>query len=610
MGLRGALIADTMPPASLTAAMGIARTTSDTARIFGALTGAGMFAAIGIGPTYVAITAFYLLGAILTWNTSRAALGAGRGDAAAKRPRRKPSPWHELREGIVLVWNTPRLLAIVWYALLFNFAVFPLTNGLMPYAARDIFDTDQTGLGYLIASVAFGAFVGSIIMTRSGMRMELARIMIVAAVIWHILVLIFAQMTTLWAGIVMLMLCGFAQSLTMVCHTVILLSASSPRYRGRIMGVRMLAIYSLPVGLLVAGVLIGWIGFRATASLYAIVGLVFTILIAVKWRASLWQARTLPEGTGCAMPRRAAAKDAKTQAQVAAALGVVAGRAAAEAAAEGPQAAAAGHLAGRLPARAQRRAGGEGLRRSGRTAGLSSEWFSPERHAGHRHPVLSGASAPDAARAQDDHRRRGRHARRMHAHPAPRGRPRDAALLCAAPAPPLAAPVRPFIDPLSELLSARSGEPEFRPASPALVRAKPSGRGFRRDLRGLADAALELAQALRGLAGVEEAAIRGRADGGDRQAEAEADAADRGRAAALADARRSASTTRRSSSTIRSTRRAPTTAICCASSPTIRGTGIRRRPRPSSGTIAATSGGWFRNGPANISSRSTRCSTR
>ena len=294
MGLRGALIADTMPPASLTAAMGIARTTSDTARIFGALTGAGMFAAIGIGPTYVAITAFYLLGAILTWNTI-APSSASAEEAAAEAAEKKPSPWHELREGIVLVWNTPRLLAIVWYALLFNFAVFPLTNGLMPYAARDVYHIDQTGLGYLVASVAFGAFVGSIFMTRSGMRMELARIMIVAAVIWHILVLIFAQMDTLWAGIVMLVLCGVAQSLTMVCHTVILLSASSPSYRGRIMGVRMLAIYSLPVGLLIAGVLIGWIGYRATASLYAIVGLVFTILIAVKWRESLWQARTLPK---------------------------------------------------------------------------------------------------------------------------------------------------------------------------------------------------------------------------------------------------------------------------------------------------------------------------
>jgi len=118
--------------------------------------------------------------------------------------------------------------------------------------------------------------------------------MIVAAVIWHALVFIFAQTTMLWSGIAMLMLCGFAQSLTMICHTVILLSASTPRYRGRIMGVRMLAIYSLPLGLLAAGVLIGLIGFRATASLYAVVGLAFTVLIAVRWRASLWQYRTVP----------------------------------------------------------------------------------------------------------------------------------------------------------------------------------------------------------------------------------------------------------------------------------------------------------------------------
>jgi hypothetical protein len=108
-------------------------------------------------------------------------------------------------------------------------------------------------------------------------------------------VLIFAQMQTMAGGIALLMLCGFAQSLTMVCHTVILLRASSQKYRGRVMGVRMLAIYSLPLGLLAAGALIGWIGFRATASLYAIVGLTFTIVIALRWRESLWQTRLLED---------------------------------------------------------------------------------------------------------------------------------------------------------------------------------------------------------------------------------------------------------------------------------------------------------------------------
>jgi hypothetical protein len=79
----------------------------------------------------------------------------------------------------------------------------------------------------------------------------------------------------------------------MVTLFVVMLRIASDKFRGRIMGVRMLVIYSLPLGLLAAGVLIGWIGFRATASLYAIVGLAFTVLIAVKWRASLWQSRTV-----------------------------------------------------------------------------------------------------------------------------------------------------------------------------------------------------------------------------------------------------------------------------------------------------------------------------
>src|SRR3569833_784038 len=165
MSLRGALIADTMPPASLTAAMGIARTTSDTARIFGALTGAGLFAAFGIGLCFVAITVIYVLSAILTWNT--VAPGAAHPEGIAEDAATRPPPLRELWEGALLVWNTPRLLAIVWYAFLLNFAVFQLTNGMMPYAAKEIFRTDQTGLGYLSASVAAGAFVGAILMTRS-----------------------------------------------------------------------------------------------------------------------------------------------------------------------------------------------------------------------------------------------------------------------------------------------------------------------------------------------------------------------------------------------------------------------------------------------------------
>jgi hypothetical protein len=76
----------------------------------------------------------------------------------------------------------------------------------------------------------------------------------------------------------------------MVSLTVILMRAAEPRFRGRVMGVRLLAIYSLPVGLLIAGALIEQIGFAATATIYAAAGLALTIVIALRWRTHMWPA--------------------------------------------------------------------------------------------------------------------------------------------------------------------------------------------------------------------------------------------------------------------------------------------------------------------------------
>jgi hypothetical protein len=130
--------------------------------------------------------------------------------------------------------------------------------------------------------------LGGVLMSRAGA--QLPRLMIASAVIWHALLLVFAQMQGLGGGIVTLLIAGVFQSLTMVSLTVILVREAGQRFRGRVMGVRMMAIYSLPVGLLVAGWLIERIGFAATATLYAAVGLAFTIIIALRWRAHMWPA--------------------------------------------------------------------------------------------------------------------------------------------------------------------------------------------------------------------------------------------------------------------------------------------------------------------------------
>jgi predicted MFS family arabinose efflux permease len=288
LGVRSALIAETMPSRTLISALSISRTTTDSARVAGALAGATLFTLFGMAPTYVIITSFYVVGTLLMFGDTaplrQVALAMTPEEAAGK------SSWRDLKEGVAHTWNTPILLGLVSLAFLTNLSAFPLTNGLMPYVARDVYGLGQTGLGFLVASFAGGALIGSIILSNVSGGTRLTRLMIVASLIWYAMLIVFAQMPGPGSAIPCLIAAGIMQSFSMVSLQISLLREAGERFRGRVMGVRMMAIYSLPLGLLAAGSLIEWIGFRGTASLYATVGLVFVLIIALRWRADLWRA--------------------------------------------------------------------------------------------------------------------------------------------------------------------------------------------------------------------------------------------------------------------------------------------------------------------------------
>jgi MFS family permease len=286
MGIRSAVVAEIMPTTHLVSAMGIARTTSDSARIVGALTGAGMFAALGMAPAYMLVTCFYTAGFLFTLGVARAPSGAG-DSVVALAPR--TSPWRDLREGLAYIWNKPHLQAGMWLAVLVNLTGFPLSLNLLPYVAKEIYLTDQTGLGYLVASFAGGALLGSTTMSFIGAWVRPGRMMIVFSAAWHVMLLMFAHTQAASVGVIVLAIAGFTQSLAMVPLSVMLLRTSDPRFRGRVMGVRAMAVYSLPLGLLAAGALIERIGFAATASLYASFGIAVTVLIALCWRRDVWR---------------------------------------------------------------------------------------------------------------------------------------------------------------------------------------------------------------------------------------------------------------------------------------------------------------------------------
>ena len=124
----------------------------------------------------------------------------------------------------------------------------------------------------------YGSLLGSLLLSNVSSVMRLTRLMMVSSSLWYAMLLVFAQARSpLWA-IPFLIMAGVMQSFSMVSLQITLLREAGQRFRGRVMGVRMMAIYSLPIGLLAAGPLIDAIGYRAMASSYAIVGIVFTTL--------------------------------------------------------------------------------------------------------------------------------------------------------------------------------------------------------------------------------------------------------------------------------------------------------------------------------------------
>ncbi len=280
--LRNLLVGETMPASYLMRAMGVSRTTADSARVVGALSGAGLVAVLGSGLAYVVVCAVYAASLALTFN-----VGVRRVRVVGE-DMLHASPMRALRQAFVYIWSTPDMRALMLMAFLMNFAAYPLVGSLLAYVAKDIYSLDQTGLGWLIACFAGGALLGSIAISVHGARIRPARTMLAGAFAWFTLNFAFSWIATPFWGEVVLFLAGFVQSFCMIPMAVLLLRVADPKFRGRVMGVRMLAVYGLPIGLLLSGPLVERVGFSLTGSLYSLLGIGFTLVIAVSWRAHLW----------------------------------------------------------------------------------------------------------------------------------------------------------------------------------------------------------------------------------------------------------------------------------------------------------------------------------
>ena len=276
--VRQTVVADVVRREELINAMALDRTGSDASQMIGPIVGGVLLSRFDMGPAFAVIVAVYLVAALSAFML--------RSTDPAPTPV-TASMWRDLVEGGGYIRKNDAILALLLFAFLVNLVAFPLTHGFMPIFARNVLNTGPLGLAALTSSVATGAFIGSFTLAARGRVARPGIFVVLAVLLWISSLLFFSQSSWLFASMAILLTAGVAQSFSLVTVDTQLLRLPPAELRGRIMGVRSMAVYGLPMGLLMAGALADVLGAPLALGATAIGGAVMTALIAALLRG-LW----------------------------------------------------------------------------------------------------------------------------------------------------------------------------------------------------------------------------------------------------------------------------------------------------------------------------------
>lgn len=272
---RQTLLGDLVPRDGLTGAVALIQAAMNGSAVLAPVVAGLMFGAAGVAGCYLLVS-LLLLGAVLATALIEPSQTAGAGLAPRLPPLRS------LGEGIAYVRRTPTIAALLWIAAIANLCGFPLTFAMLPSFARDVLGTDAAGLGLLMASVGAGALAGNLTLGARGSVRRRGRLVFVGMLAWMAAIALFSLTRWLPMALLGLAMVGACSAVSMALISALLLGGTPESLRGRVMGVRMFAIATMPPGVLAAGWLIEQAGVAPTLLIFAVGGAVLTIAVALR----------------------------------------------------------------------------------------------------------------------------------------------------------------------------------------------------------------------------------------------------------------------------------------------------------------------------------------
>lgn len=192
-----------------------------------------------------------------------------------------PAPLRAIREGLSASFRHDVIRPILFLALFA--AVFGWSYvAIMPVVAKDVFNQDAQGLGYLQAAAGAGAILGAILVSSFSRRVKPYIFMFSGAFIFSVALMIFSFANEMVSGMISLAIAGFGLITLFATMNATVQHLSPDHLRGRIMSVYTLMFIGMsPFGSMEIGLLSDIIHVQNTLRLNAAIVFLAALIIYV-----------------------------------------------------------------------------------------------------------------------------------------------------------------------------------------------------------------------------------------------------------------------------------------------------------------------------------------
>ncbi|MFQ6030534.1 MAG: MFS transporter, partial [Dehalococcoidia bacterium] len=264
------LVADTLAEDRISNGAALNTVGMNMAVIGGPIAGGVLLRAFDAPGAYTAIAALYWLSGIFALSI--------RVSGSRVIPRRE-SVLRTVLEGLRYVRGQQVLWATLLVAVVINLTGWPFHQVLLTVFAKDELGTDAAGLGLLQTGFGIGALSGSIAWSLVRNIRQAGKLMILSIIAWHATMLVFALSSIYFVSLAILIATGMAFSSTQVLMLTVMLRSTQQEYRGRVVGLRVLAINAFTFGSMGAGGIAGLWGAPWAAVTIGSLGIGLTVLL-------------------------------------------------------------------------------------------------------------------------------------------------------------------------------------------------------------------------------------------------------------------------------------------------------------------------------------------